>query len=274
MDYYSILGIDRNATEQDIRKAYKKMSMQHHPDRGGDEETFKKVNEAYSTLKDPQKKQMYDMGGNPNQGYQRQGNGPFEFHFGSGNMDDFFAGFGFGGHRQAQNRSVNVGIDIRLEDVLYGKDIDAEVSLPGHGPKIINIKIPKGIQSGQQIRYQGLGDDTIKNIRPGDLIVNINVLPHRTFVRNGDNIICEKQVDVLKLITGTKEIVTTLDGRRITIGVPKGTQPDTLLSCKGEGLPNIQTGKRGNLLIKIKGIVPKNLSQDAYDKIEEINNGI
>ena len=271
MDYYSILGIPKNATEQDIRKAYKKQSMQHHPDRpGGNEEQFKKINEAYSTLSDPRKKQMYDMGGNPNSN-RMHNNDPFEFHFGSGNMEDFFSNFGF--QQRAQNRSVNLGIDITLNDVLNGKDIEAEVSLPGHGPKIINIKIPKGIQTGQQIRYQGLGDDTIKNLRPGDLIVNINVLPHRTFVRNGDHIICEKHIDVLKLITGTKEVVTTLDGRRIGISIPRGTQPDTLLSCKGEGLPNIQSGGRGNLLIKIKAVVPTTLTQSAYDKIEEIKNG-
>jgi len=273
MDYYSVLGIPRNASEQDIRKAYKKQSMQHHPDRGGDAEEFKKVNEAYQTLKDPQRKQMYDMGGDPNVNNQRGGS-PFEFHFGSGNMEDIFSQFGFGGQRRPQNKSVNVGIDIRLEDVLHGKDIDAEVSLPGHGPKVINIKIPKGIQTGQQIRYQGLGDDTIKNIPAGDLLVNINVMPHRTFVRNGDHIICEKHINVLKLITGSKEIVNTLDGRSITFSIPKGTQPDTMLRCKSEGLPNIRSGQKGDLLIKIKAVVPKTLTQEAYDKIEEINNGI
>lgn len=270
MDYYDILGVNRNASEQEIRKAYKKQSMQHHPDRGGDEEKFKQVNEAYQTLSNPQKKQMYDMGGHSNNSHAH-GNSPFEFHFGSGNMDEFLnRQFGFG---RGQNRSINIGIDITLLDVLNGKNIDAEVSLPGHGPRIINIKIPKGIQNGQQIRYQGLGDDTIKNIPPGDLIVNINILPHRNFARNGDHIICEKYVDVLKLITGTKEVVTTLDGRRIGISVPKGTQPETLLSCKQEGLPNIRTGSRGNLLIKIKAVVPTTLPQSAYDKIEEIKNG-
>ena len=194
MDYYTTLGISKNASEAEIKSAYRKMAMKHHPDRGGDEQAFKAVNEAYETLSDPQKKQMVDMGMDPkSQGGQygnsfNQGHGPFEFHFGGvpPGMEDIFGHFGFGGRQMRRNKSLNVNIEITLEEVLKGKVLDAEIGIPGGQKKLISIEVPPGIDHGQQIKYRGMGDNSIKEAAPGDLIVNIFIKEHPIFQRQGD----------------------------------------------------------------------------------------
>ena len=287
MDYYSTLGVQRNASEDEIKKAYRKLAMKHHPDRGGDEATFKKISEAYDVLSDPKKKEIVDLGGDPNQ--QNQGpwgnsfnQGPFEFHFGGGvppGMDDIFGRFGFGsgfGQRpQRKNRSLNINIDIVLEEVLTGKELNAEITIPGtNKKKMINISIPAGIESGQQIRYEGMGDDAIRDLRAGDLIVNINVLPHHKFRRDHNNIIVEETVDVWSAMIGSQLEIETLDGKKLTINIPPGTQPNTVLSCRGEGLPIIRSRVRGNLLVNIKVEVPRNLPQTVIEQLKIIKNEV
>lgn len=287
MDYYSTLGVGKNATDDDIKKAYRKLAMKHHPDRGGDEATFKKISEAYDILSDPQKKQIVDLGGDPkNQGGGNYGNsfnqGPFEFHFGGGvppGMEDIFGRFGFGGgfgrQPMRKNKTLNINIDITLEDVLSGKDINAEITIPGSGKhKMINIAIPAGIEHGQQIRYEGMGDDAIKELRPGDLIVNVNVRPHSRFRREHSDIVLEKSVTVWDAIIGSTLDIETLDGKILTINVPQGTKHGTVLSCRGEGLPIMRSRNRGNLLIMIKVDMPKNLSESQLDKIKLLRDSL
>ena len=284
MDYYSTLGLQRNASEDDIKKAYRKMAMKHHPDRGGDEKQFKQVSEAYEILSDPQKKQMVDMGVDPKAqqaGGPRQ-QGPFEFHFNTGNFEDVFSNFGFGGGgpfgfggRQPQrNKTININVDLSLEDVLNGKELDAELAVPNGRKKIINISIPAGIESGQQIRYQGMGDNSIPGIPPGDLIVNIRVAPHPIFRRDGDSLLVEKDISVWDALLGCNLTLQTLDGKSLNITVPSGTQPETVLSCRNEGVPNMRNRQRGNLLIKIKVAVPRNLTANQITAIENLKNGI
>ncbi len=275
MDYYSTLGINRNASQDEIKKAYRKMAMQHHPDRGGDEKKFKQISEAYEILSDPQKKQMVDMGVDPKNQHHGGGGfnqGPFEFHFGSGNFEDIFGNFGFGGfrHHVQRNKTISLVVDLTLEDVLRGKDLDAEVIIPNGRKKIININIPAGIEEGQQIRYQGMGDNSIPNIPAGDLIVNVRVIPHRTYRREGDNIVVEKTVSAWEAMVGSKIDIETLDNKRLEINVPAGSQPDTILSCRGEGLPNMRNRQRGHLLVKIKVQIPKIVENEKIDLIEKL----
>jgi DnaJ-class molecular chaperone len=277
MDYYSTLGLKRGASDADIKKAYRSMAMKHHPDRGGDEKKFKEISQAYDFLSDPEKRRMIDAGMDPNQqgGFRQQGS-PFEFHFGTGNMDDLFGNFGFGfGQRPMQrNKTLSINVEITLEDVLAGKDINAEIGIPGGRQKVINIQIPPGIEHGQQIRYEGMGDNSITNIRPGDLIVNVLIRNHATFKREGTSLIIEKQVSVWDALLGTSVNIETLDQKTLNINIPAGTQPDTVMSCRGEGLPHMRTRQRGNLLIKIKVVVPKELTISQKQMIEQIRHGI
>lgn len=278
-DYYSVLGIKKSASQEEIKKAYRSMAMKHHPDRGGDEDKFKQINEAYEILSDPEKRQMVDMGVDPNAQYQGQGGfqqGPFEFHFGSGNFEDIFQhfNFGFGNRRTARNRSVNVNVELTLEEVLHGKEINAEISIPGSTEKTITITIPPGIEHGQQIRYQGLGDSSVAGIPPGDLLVSVRVRPDNRFKREGQNLMVEKTINVWDALLGTNLKIQTLDKKILEIFVPPGTQPNTIMSCKGEGLPGMRSNVRGNLLIKIVVEIPKHLNDNQIDLIKKIKNGI
>jgi len=269
MDYYTTLGISKNASDAEIKAAYRKMAMKHHPDRGGDEKKFKEVNTAYETLSDPQKKQMIDMGVDPNSQHTsyRQGS-PFEFHFNTGNFDDIFSNFGFGGRPMRKNKTLNVNIEVTLEDILKGKVIDAEIGIPSGSKKLVSIEVPPGIENGQQIRYRGMGEHTLKDVPPGDLIVNIFVREHSTFQRQGDMLMIKKFISPWDAILGADITIETIDKKTLTIGIPAGTQPDTVLSCRGEGLPNIRTKVRGNLLIKIQIEIPKNLSSEQKTAVE------
>lgn len=276
MNYYNTLGVNKNASEDEIKTAYRKMAMKHHPDRGGDEKRFKEIEEAYRTLSDPEKRRMIDMGMDPNsmpnQGGYNQG--PFEFHFGSDNFNDIFGNFGFGGfgRPQRRNKSLSVNVHIDLEDVLTGKDISAEISTPSGKKKLVNIHIPQGVESGQQIKYKGMGDQSMVDLPAGDLIVNLIIRQHDVFQRDGDMLMMKKTVSVWDAILGTSINITTIDRKTLTVLVPAGTQPDTLLSCKGEGMPNIRSKQRGNLLIKIQVEIPKNLNQETTELVQQIKN--
>ena len=270
MDYYNTLGISKSASEADIKAAYRKMAMKHHPDRGGDEKKFKEVTEAYETLSDPQKKQMFDMGVDPNAQHTsyRQGS-PFEFHFNTGNFEDVFSNFGFGGRPVRKNKTLNVNIEVTLEDIFKGRVIDAEIGIPNGNKRLVNIEVPPGIENGQQIRYRGMGEHTLKDAPPGDLIVNVFVKEHPIFQRQGDMLMIKKFISPWDAMLGSDITIETIDKKTLTIGIPAGTQPDTVLSCRGEGLPNMRTKVRGNLLIKVQIEIPKNLSSEQKDAVEQ-----
>jgi DnaJ-class molecular chaperone len=277
MDYYTTLGLPRGASDAEIKKAYRSMAMKHHPDRGGDEKKFKEISQAYEFLSDPQKKQIIDLGGDPNAqsgGFQRQQGSPFEFHFGTGDLNDLFGNFGFGGRAQRRNKSLNINVEISLEDVLNGKTINAEVGIPGGRNKMITIDIPAGIDHGQQIKYTGMGDNSIPDVRPGDLIVNVYIGRHPMFRREGDSLIFEKTISAWDAMLGSNIDIITLDKKNLNISIPPGTQPETVLSCRGEGLPNMRSKQRGNLLIKIKVAIPKNLSIEHLQVIKKLKDGI
>jgi len=278
MDYYATLGLKRGASDAEIKKAYRSLAMKHHPDRGGDEKKFKEISTAYDALTNPEKKRIIDMGGDPNAqpGMGGFNQGPFEFHFGTGDLNDLFGNFGFGfGQRPMQrNKTLNVNIEITLEDVLQGKTIDAEIGMPGGVKKMINISIPPGVEHGQQIRYEGMGDNSIRNLRPGDLIVNIMIRQHPLFRRNGTDLAIDQTISVWDAILGTTLSITTLDNKQLDVTVPPGTQPETVLSCNSHGLPHIRSKHRGKLLIRIKVMVPRNLSEEMLEKVKIIKDGI
>jgi DnaJ-class molecular chaperone len=284
MDYYATLGLQRGASPEEIKKAYRSLAMKHHPDRGGDETKFKEVAQAYEFLSDPEKKRIIDLGGDPaaqpGMGGFNQG-GPFEFNFGAEDLNEVFRNFGFGGFGgfngkpQRKNKSISITVQITLEEVLTGKDFDAEISIPGGRKKAINITVPPGIESGQQVRYRGMGDTTFTDVPAGDLLVNVIVLPHHVFERSKESLICEKVVSVWDAMLGTEINIKSLNNRTFNVTVPPGTQPNTVLSCKGEGLPRINSGVRGDLLIRIKVEIPKKLTESQLHLIETIKkNGI
>jgi curved DNA-binding protein len=259
MDYYKILDLPKTATAEDIKKAYRSLAMKHHPDRGGDQKEFQKIQEAYATLSDPQKRSEYDN--------------PHTQSFDEDVMGQFFRSpFGFNFRSAPRNPNTQVAVEITLEDAFNGRIIDAQIGSSTGQTRLVSIEIPPGVEDGMQIKYRGMGENFHPKIPPGDLIVNVRVQRHHIWERSGDNLIYEKTVSAWDAIIGSSLNITTIDGKHLNIGIPAGTQPDTILSCKGEGMPNMRTKQRGNLLVRIKVTIPKNLSNDDIEKVKKIKN--
>jgi curved DNA-binding protein len=178
MNYYETLGVKENADQDDIKKAYKKLAMKHHPDRGGDEKTFQSISQAYDTLGDAAKRQQYDNEQlhRPHIHVRTGGFGGFEdifgqaFSFGQqgGPWDPFSQGM-------RKNRDLNINCKVSFKDSFLGKQLEATYTLPSGKKQTVAINVPPGISHGQTIKYQGLGDDAHPNLQRGDLNVTVIV---------------------------------------------------------------------------------------------------
>ena len=271
MDYYSTLGVNRNASSQDIKHAYRKQAMANHPDRnGGDDTKFKQINEAYETLKDPAKKQQYDNpqpSFNTNNMHQR---GPQDF-------NDMFNGmFGFGNQRgrQQRNRDVIIEHTLTFEEVFSGKSINLQYRLQSGRIETLDAIVPPGIRHNDSVRFGGMGDDSIPHIQRGNLVLNIKVRPHAKWNRDGDNIITKHTVSVFDLILGTSIKVVTPTGKNFSLTVPKGSKSGTVFSITGQGIPNVNTRRAGNAHIKVEAVVPNIHDETILNKLKEIKDEI
>jgi curved DNA-binding protein len=266
MDYYNILGVNNNSTPDEIKQAYRKLVKEHHPDRGGDAEYFKKINEAYEVLKDQQKRSDYDT---PRP--------EFSFNSGNININDFHDLFGqFFNQRPhvRKNRDIRLSVSMSLEDVAVGKEIIGTYTLPSGRKETSNFKIPAGVENGEIVKFKGLGDDSYENIDRGDVLVHVKVLPHTKYERDGCNIFLKERINVFDLMIGTNVEVEDLTGATISVNVCKGTQPETILSVANRGLPDRRTGKKGNIFIRIKGYLPEINDPEVLRKLKEIRNEI
>ena len=267
MDYYSILGVPKTASDKDIRKAYKKKSMQHHPDRGGDEEQFKQINEAYQTLNDPHKKAMYDHS-------QTAGQGGFHFnsgHFRNGNpFDDMHVGDMFGFGRTPRNKDIVIAADIDLKDVITGKSVIIQYRLQDGQLQTVTVEIPPGAKHGDTVRYEGLGDTGHPRYPRGNLHVRIRVNKPKNWDRDGNNLITKKIINVFDLMTGCAIIVSTLDNKQVQLKIPPGTKLGQVFSISGYGVPDLNTRQRGNLYVSIEADMPVINDKDTIEEIEKI----
>lgn len=263
-DYYQILGIPRSASQEEIKQAYRKMAMKHHPDRGGDGAQFQKIQEAYATLSDEQKKAYYD---NPQAQYQ----------FNTSNIDDMFGAmfgaspFGFNRARSNRNKNINIRVEMSLEEILKGKEIVGSIKLMSGRDQTINLNIPPGVVSGDSIRFKGLGDDSIPGVPRGDLITQVIELPHHVFRRNGKDLYMEYKISAFDAVLGKTIRVSTLDDRQLDVNIPAGIQPDQMIKCEGYGLPGFNDSRRGNLFLQIKISIPRNLFTEDKILIEELS---
>lgn len=258
MDYYSILGIHKSASHDQIKKAYKELVKTHHPDKGGDSERFKLINEAYDTLKDPAKRQQYD---NPSS--------RFETNFESHPFEEIFNTF-FHQPRRMKNKDIRIRVDIDLAECITGKSLIISYTLGNAQQTDITIDIPPGVNTGDTIRFQGLGDNKIAQLPRGDLHAVIIVKDEPGWRRDRNNLFTDKIINVLDLITGCVTIVETLEGNKLSLSIPKGTKPETTFSMKGYGLPDVNTQTKGNLYVKIKAEVPDIKDIDIINQVENI----
>lgn len=271
-DYYNTLGVSKDSSPDEIKRAYRRLASQHHPDKGGDTKKFQEIEEAYRTLGDPEKRQAYD---NPApQGFREFGGMPPGF-------EDLFASmmggnnpFGdiFGRRQQGhRNRTLNIQTQINLEDAFTGKELMANLKLPSGRDQMIEVKIPAGIQDGTTLRLSGMGDDTFPNSPRGDIHLTVNVMPHSIFRRQGDDLVREIEISAIDAMLGKTLLVDTIDGRTLEIQINAGTQPGQILSASGYGMPNMRDPRfTGRMLLEIKINIPKYLTDEQKTALEKL----
>ena len=258
MDHYDTLGVAKNATPDEIKKAYRRLAAIHHPDKGGDTAQFQKIQAAYEILSDPQKKQEFDQP--QHQGFP----GGFSFNTGGVDINDIIGqmfGGGFGGRQspfqQHFQQTYKTTIWVSLEQVYSGGEQLLQLQGP-NGIQVVRIEIPKGISDGATQKFDAIIPDSI-------LVVEFRVHAHPKFERRASDLRCAERVSVLDLIVGTKFTFTALSGKTFEIDVKPGTQPDSVLRVSGQGLPN-QTGF-GDQLILITAFIPDIIDKSITDSI-------
>lgn len=277
MDYYQTLGVERSATPDEIKRAYRKLASQHHPDKGGDKVRFQEIQSAYATLSDDQKRQQYD---NPRPQFNGGGPGGFEFHFdGPGGFEQFFGGghpfgdiFGFRQQRrQATNRNVQLQTSVSLEDAFWGKELIANVTLPSGKEQTVNIKIPHGIHEGTTLRLSGMGDDSVKELPRGDILLNVHIDGHTRFIRQGDDLFQEITINSIEAMLGTTITLNSIDDKQLETTIPAGIQNDAMIGLPGYGMPNFNDpSRRGRLIVKVKILTPT-LSEEQKNNLRKLN---
>lgn len=309
-DYYKLLGVGRNASRKEITKAYRKLARKYHPDLNpGDkeaEERFKEINEAHEVLSDPEKRKKYDQLGASWRQWQRRGDqaGGFDWsqwyaqpgggrvHVeyadlsdlfqGAGGFSDFFSaifgGMGPAGPRASwggqgrtsptHGRDYEQQVEVTLEEAFSG----TSRMLQKHGRRL-EVKIPPGVKTGSRVRMRGEGGEGVRGGAKGDLYLQVNVLPHRTFERSGDDLHCEVPVDLYTAILGGEVRVPTLKGGAM-LKIPPGTQGGKTFRLKGQGMPRLKEAqKRGDLYAKVRVKVPQNLTdreKELFRKLAEM----
>ena len=293
-DYYNILGVKKSSTQEEIKKAYKKLAVKYHPDNNqgnkAAEEKFKEIAEAHEVLGDPQKRKLYDQVG-PNwkdyekmardgQGFPGGGRGnPFGGGVNVGGdastiFSEFFKFFGgFGGAAagagtqgfQAKGRDHETTFTISLEEAYTGMKPTLRM-----GEKRITIPIKAGIRDGQRIKLGGKGGPGIAGGPKGDLYIKINVKPHPLFTVKGKDLYLNKELDLYTAVLGGKLVIPALNGKK-SITIPAGSQSGKKLKLQGLGMPDIKKpGYYGDLIVNLNVKIPEKLSPKEKALFEEL----
>jgi curved DNA-binding protein len=300
-DYYKLLGVGRNATEAEIKKAYRKLAMKYHPDHAkGDksaEEKFKKISEAYAVLSDKEKRQEYDTFGS--EGFRQRFSQ--EDIFRGFNVNDILREFGFGdifgggggegrgggvrftysgggspfeGRGRQQPQSVR-GQDLVYEMPLTLRDVATgttkAVTLQGQGaPERITVKIPKGMVDGKKLRLAGKGNPGPFGGPRGDLYIQAKLQEDPVFSVEGHDLVTYREIKLTDALLGTTIAVPTLEDKQYSLKVPAGTRNGTKLRLPGQGLPSMKGGKRGDLYVRLHVQIPRELTREQIDLVEKL----
>lgn len=266
MSYYDVLGVEETATADQIKKAYRKLSKQHHPDmNGGDESKFKDIAEAYEHLSDDVKRAQYDASRmNP---FANMGSHGFQF---DGNFSDMFNQFFSGDPRKAKGRNHTVVANISFMDAYTGRKLQFNA-----GGETLELDLKPGVVNGMKFRLAGKGQMNPYNPSAGrgDLIVQMQVQQDPYYILNGNDIWIDVQLPWWEIVTGTKIDVQLPDGTVIKVPVDKNSQANKVLRVKDKGFPIYNTSGSGMLMIKLNAIYPP-LSETALEKLNEIKESL
>jgi curved DNA-binding protein len=257
-DHYQTLGVARTATADEIKRAYRKLASQHHPDRGGDTKKFQEIQAAYDVIGDDAKRRAYD---NPPQQFSGFGDGVHV------NINDIFGSmfggqnpfFGQGFQQRRQPSHVRISIWINLADVARGGRRTVAIGTP-QGNQTIEIDIPPGVDDGDNVMYQGLAPNG------HDLVVQYRIHPQAGWRREGLTMHTETAVSIWTLILGGTVEVRTVTGESLVVSVPSRCQPGTVLRLRNKGLHN-QQGQAGDLMVKLQAQIPAQIEPEILDAI-------
>jgi len=297
-DYYKILGLNKNATDDQIKKAYRKLAMKYHPDHSKGnksfEEQFKKISEAYAVLSDKEKRKQYDMFGSTGfkQRYSQEeifrnfdvGDILKEFGFGGGNFFSnkskrgssfsFNMGDFFGSGVKNQNKSIK-GSDLEYELPLTIKEIatgtNKTLSISrGSTTEKITVKIPKGMISGKKLRLAGKGEQSPYGAQPGDLYIKSKILNDPIYGIENYDLFINHEIKLTDSILGTNITIPSIDGKDLSLKIPSGTKHQTKLRLPGHGIPHMNKSERGDLFVRILVKIPQNLTKSQTKLIQKL----
>ena len=304
-DYYKVLGVAKDALPEAIKKAYRKLALKYHPDKnpGNKEavEKFKKISEAYAVLSSEEKRKQYDNFGSDNfsQHYSQEdifrgfdineilrgmgfsaggglrGGGRRRTYASQNGMDSFADLFG-GGHQQhlrnmpQQGPDLQYNLAITLEESVFGAEKKLALQKEDSVDEV-NIKVPAGINTGKKLRLAGKGGSGINNGPPGDLYLNINVLPHPIYARDGNDVYVDKTISYTQAVLGTTIDVPVLEGVMKRIKLSAGTQNNTKIRMKGYGIPGLKGGAKGDQYVKILVEIPRKLTDKQTQLINKLS---
>jgi DnaJ-class molecular chaperone len=254
-DLYAILGVSRGASGDEIKRAYRKLAMQHHPDRGGDQARFQEIQQAYDILSDPQRRQAHD---NPQAQHMN-------FGFGGPGFQDIFSqmfgqnGFGPFQHTNQRRNHVRMELWIHLVDVAQGSRRTVTLSTP-QGTQSVEIDIPLAINDGDHVQYPSLAPNQ------QDLVVTFRVYPDGTWTRAGLNLMTQCEIVIWDLILGGEVKIRDILGQELTVRIPPQTQPGTQLRLRGRGLRD-RAGNSGDILVALIPRLPRNIPETLLEAI-------
>jgi len=256
MDYYTVLGVDKNASKDNIKKAYRKLAMKHHPDRnGGDETEFKKIQEAYDVLGDDAKKQAHD---NPRP--------KFEDVFGRGGnpFDDIFRQAG--ARRQVhKNPDGMMHVEVSLKDAFTGGEFPLNLQ-SGQ----VKLNIPAGVRDGTKFKIPGHGPQRWAEFPPGDLYVTVMTQQDDTWWRSADDLFIKVTINAIEAMTGISKSIEHISGKKYKVEIPAGVQPANNVRLKGLGMPNPNNNTVGNLNVMIEVTVPTITDKDDIEILNKL----
>lgn len=293
-DYYKTLGVPRTAQADEIKKAYRKLARKHHPDAGGDESKFKEINEAYEVLSDEKKRKLYDQYGTANENQIPRGWGGGNGGGYSVNMDGFgswadilesirngegafgtdwdFGNFSNGGQRQPRprkGRDMNVTLKVTFDEAFHGCEKRVSVRIPGkQDTDTMTIKVPAGAVDGGRMRLRGRGGLGESGGEAGDLLITTNIEPDALYSRDGADVLMDLPVTIAEASLGASIQIPTPDGKKVRLKVPAGCQDETVLTLRGKGAPRVKGQGTGDLRVKVKVQIPKELNDKQTEALE------
>lgn len=298
-NYYDVLGVKKSASADEIKKAFRKLAQKHHPDAGGDEETFKQINEAYEVLSDPQKRKMYDRFGTVD-GFNAQQAGraggwsgaqgwpgggrtyTYTSTGGSGDFDwaDIFSSirngdgaFGsdwdFNVNRAEKGRDLRATVLLTFEEAFKGTNKRVTIRVPSTGEtESITVKVPAGAQDGGKLRYRGRGEYGRNGGKRGDLYIITKLKAHPLYKRDKADVCMDLPVSLDEALLGTSVVIPTPDGSLVKLRIPAGTRDGKILRVRGKGAPKLKGTGSGDLRVTVKVSYPKTMNAEQKKAIE------